>query len=200
MLIAIDIDSELTQQDRDKANALIDRELSSSRRDSAHPSLPPLHEANFSELIEKEIQRVSAGKPREGGIDLSRYEAPEEPPLESDSQTWQKALRSAYISNAYLSGRHINLSLLEELGKNAWLIGNSQLEEILGDLEKEAVRLQDETEQINKMRKSAQEGSRAEILGLEETWKAGIGKIIEVQVATEQLRQEVIKRGRDAHP
>jgi len=129
-------------------------------------------------------------------VDLSRYEAPEEPSTDSDMEAWRSALHKAYSSSSYLSVRHINLSLLEELGKNAWLIGNSQLEDILKPLEMELAQLETETETVNKARKARQEESNGEIVGLEETWKRAIGKIIEVQVATNRLRQEVLQRRR----
>lgn len=94
----------------------------------------------------------------------------------------------------YLSGRHSNLTLLDEFGKNAWLIGNSQLEHLLQELEQELTRLKDDVENVNKARKAAQENSRGELLGLEETWKHGIGKILEVQVAGAGLRQLILER------
>ena len=59
------------------------------------------------------------------------------------------------MSSSYLSGRLTNLSLLEEFGKNAWLISNSQLEDILRDLEKELLEQKEAVENINKSRKAA---------------------------------------------
>ena len=132
-----------------------------------------------------------------GGIDPSRYEAPDMPSGEADQETWRSNLRQAYISSSYLSGRLANLSLLEEFGKNAWLISNSQLEDILRDLEKELVEQKELTENINKARKAAQEESKAELIGLEETWKRGVGKIIEVQMATDGIKREILDRRRN---
>jgi len=132
-----------------------------------------------------------------GGIDPSRYEAPEMPSDEADQETWRSNLRQAYISSSYLSDRLANLSLLEEFGKNAWLISNSQLEDILRDLEKELVEQRELTENINKARKAAQEEAKAELIGLEETWKRGVGKIIEVQMATDGIQREILDRRRN---
>lgn len=129
-----------------------------------------------------------------GGIDLTRYEAPDEPASDTPQDAWRQALRNAYVSSTYLSGRHLNLTLLDEFGKNAWLIGNSQLENLLQELEHELARLRDDVENVNKARKAAQENSRGELLGLEETWKHGIGKILEVQVAEAGLRQLILER------
>jgi pre-mRNA-splicing factor SPF27 len=147
-----------------------------------------------------ELERKAAGLPMTssgGGIDLSRYEAPEAPSDEHDMAAWKSTLQRAYASTTYLTGRTSNLSLLEsELGKNAWLIGNSQLEDILRQLEKELEEVKVATEEINKSRKAAQEESRAELMALEETWKAGIGRVLEAEVAVEETRQQVLQKRR----
>jgi len=158
--------------------------------------MPSLPEYNFSYLIQNELDRKAKDEPIEGGIDLSRYEAPDEPSADAAVDEWRAVLRDAYTSSSYLSGRHTNLALLDEFGKNAWLIGNSQLEDLLKDLEREMAQLKDETDNVNRMRKSAQENSRGEIVGLEEVWKRGVDKIIEVQVATDALHQEILERRR----
>jgi len=145
--------------------------------------------------MQAEIDRKAGVEPMKRAIDMSRYEAPEEPTNADDSQ-WREVLQAAYRSSSYLEGRHVNLALLEEHGKNAWLIGNSQLEEMLQQIEKELAILKEETDTVNKARKSAQEGSRSELVALEDSWKSGIGKIIEVQVASDGLRKEVLSRRR----
>lgn len=140
--------------------------------------------------MEQEVQRVGAGQPRTGGIDLTRYEEPDEPTADEDPQVWRKSLRSAYISSTYLAGRHTNLGLLEELGKNAWLMGNLQLDQVLKSLEQELNVLKEEVDEVNRSRKLAQEGSKGEILALDDTWRKGIGRLIEVQLAIDQLRHQ----------
>jgi pre-mRNA-splicing factor SPF27 len=145
--------------------------------------------------MQAEIKRKARGEPMKGGIDMSRYEAPDEPSDNSNSE-WRATLQAAYRSSSYLEGRQVNLSLLEEYGKNAWLIGNSQLEELLQQQEKELAALKEETENINKSRKGLQEGSQGELVALEDAWKTGVGKVIEVQVATDGLRKEILRRRR----
>ena len=154
-------------------------------------------EPKFSPLVEKEFQRKAADKAIEGGIDLSRYEAPDEP-SSNKIDDWTSILRRAYSLNSYLSGRLTNLSLLEEFGKNSWLIANWQLEEILRGLEKELVQVKEATENVNKARKAAQYDSKGEIVALEEAWRGGVGKIIEVELATEGLRKEIQERRKQA--
>jgi pre-mRNA-splicing factor SPF27 len=156
--------------------------------------MPPAYEPAFTQLFQQDIERKAAGRPFSGGVDLSRYEAPEEPSDERNIDAWWATLKKAYTSGSYLSGRLANLSLLEEYGKNAWLISNSQLEGLLKQLEMELAEVKQSTENINKARKTAQEGSRAELVGLEETWRRSVGKIIEVQVATDGLRREILAR------
>ncbi len=159
-----------------------------------HPSLAPLPAVEFSEVFLQEINRVAAGQPLQAGIDVSRYEAPDEPASDSDAATMRQALRNAYISSTFLSDRYTNLQLLDEFGKNAWLVGNSQAEEVLQSLEQELARVKADTEDINKARKSTQEQSKGELLTLQENWKRGIGNILEIQVATEELRQQFFHR------
>lgn len=154
----------------------------------------PAPDFRCSDLFQKELDRMAAGTTMIGGIDLSRYEAPDMPEGNVDSEIWHSALRTAYTSSSYLSGRLVNLSLLEEFGKNAWLISNSQLEDILRDLEKELAEQKENTENVNKARKAMQERSRGELVGLEETWKRGVGKVIEVQLATDGIKREIVER------
>lgn len=132
----------------------------------------------------------------QGGMDVSRYEAPDNPAADTDEDAWRQHLRSAYVSSTYLLGRQANLALLDEYGKNAWLVSNSQMEYILQELEQELDRVKSEIETVNKARKQAQEQSRGELLALEETWKSGIGKILEIQVATDNLRQLILESRR----
>lgn len=139
-----------------------------------------------------------------GGIDLSRYEAPEPPSALSASdkapsevlEDWRTTLQKAYTSSSHLSTRHENLSLLDEHGKNAWLIGNSQLEEILRGLEKELVETRESTEAIHRQRKMAQEARKGELVGLQDAWKRGVGGIIDVEIAAENLRMEILEKRR----
>jgi pre-mRNA-splicing factor SPF27 len=175
---------------------MIAAELASDAPTSLHPLIPAEPHFQLSKSIEQELERKAAGLPITDGIDLSRYEEPEAPSDDKDIAAWKKSLQRAYTSSTYLSGRSSNLSLLEELGKNAWLIGNSQLEDILRQLEKELDELKAETENVNKSRKSAQEASRGEMIGLEETWKRGVGRILETEIAVEEFRKEILDKRR----
>lgn len=153
--------------------------------------------------MQQELDRKATGAPLAGGIDLSRYEEPEAPTRASDTDApnldeWRTALRQAYVSTSHVSTRQENLTLLEQNAKNAWLIGNSQLEAILGGLEKELAETKETSEEVNKQRKMAQDARYGEISNLEETWKRGVGAILDVELASEGIRQQILEHRRQA--
>ena len=180
---------------------MIHAELPSEHSSTLHPALPPSPETKFSPLIQQEIDRKATGAPLTGGIDLSRYEELEAPTRASDTdapdlEEWRRTLRQAYIASSHVSKRHETMALLEENGKNAWLIGNSQLEEILRGLEKELLESKETAEEVNKQRKLAQEARSGEINNLQETWKRGVGAILDVELASEGIRQQILEHRR----
>lgn len=188
---------------RQHAQQLINSELASEHATTLHPSIPAAPEAQFSPLIQQELLRREAGAPLTGGIDLTRYEAPEPPTRASVNDApnldeWRQTLQKAYVSSSHLTKRHENLSLLEEGGRNAWLIGNSQLEDILRGLEKELAEMKESAEEVNKERKIAQEAIQGEVVSLEETWKRGVGAVLDVELASEGLRQQILEFRRQA--
>jgi pre-mRNA-splicing factor SPF27 len=142
--------------------------------------------------------------PLTGGIDLTRYEAPEPPSGTSATEEeasralneWRQTLQRAYTASSHLSMRQANLALLEENGKNAWLIANSQLEEMLRNVEKELAETRGAVETVHKERKIAQDSSKGELVGLEETWKRGVGSTLDVEVAAESLRMRILAQRR----
>ncbi|WEW55364.1 hypothetical protein PRK78_000794 [Emydomyces testavorans] len=195
------IDGEIPPQDRVEIAKLIATELPADYQTTLHPLIPPLPESNFSDLIQKELERKATNQPITDGIDLSRYEAPEAPSTEGKEHAeifndWRETLRKAYTASSHLSTRHENLSLLEAHGKNAWLIGNSQLEEILRQVEKELQETKEATDGVNRERKWRQETARGEMEGLEDAWKQGVSGIINVEIAAEKLRMEILEKRR----
>lgn len=197
------IDDEPSASERASALSLIATELGSQPTES-HPSLPPLPRQHFSELVEAELLRIENKKPLKA-IDLARYEAIEPPTTSPDSDEkspetlakWREALQRAYTSQSYLVGRQTNLALLEKYGKNAWLIGNAQLEDILRGLERGLSERKVEIDEVVIERKNAQEAVGGEVRGLEETWKRGVGRVLETEVAAEGLRREILERRRE---
>jgi pre-mRNA-splicing factor SPF27 len=110
---------------------------------------------------------------------------------------WREALQKAYTSQSYLVGRTTNLALLEKYGKNAWLIGNAQLEDVLRGLEMELGERKAEVDGVVIERKNAQEAVGGEVKGLEEAWKRGVGRVLETEVAAEGVRREILERRRE---
>lgn len=112
--------------------------------------------------------------------------------------TAQSSLREAYISSHYLRHRGQHLELLNQFGKNAWLVGNAQLEGILEGVERELVDVRGKVEDLNRGRKAAQEAGRGEMEGLERGWREGVGRVVEVEVEIGRLegrRREVLREG-----
>lgn len=196
----IDVDVEPSAAARQKAQQLINAELPQDHATTLHPSIPPAPEPQFSPLIQQELDRRATGAALTGGIDLTRYEAPE-PPTRADGEApnldeWRQTLQKAYVASSNLTKRHENLALLEEHGRNAWLIGNSQLEDILRGLEKELADTKEAAEEVNRQRKLAQEARQGELVSLEEIWKRGVGAVLDVELASEGLRMQILEHRR----
>jgi pre-mRNA-splicing factor SPF27 len=164
--------------------------------------LPAQREPSFSPLIIQELERIAAKQPL-NAIDLSRYEAQEPSSLPSgtknaaDRTKLREALARAYTSYSYLTSQQQNLKLLDQWGKNAWLMGNWQLENELKELEKELGETKRQIDVLNIGRKEQQDAVNDELKGMEETWKKGVGRTLETEIATESLRREVLEALRD---
>ena len=200
------IDAEPTQAERASAQALIDAVLETPLDAASHPFLPPLRPSNFSSLIEAEHRRIAANEPLKA-IDTSRYESSDLPSSTLPNSKKQKspealknetaeALQRAYTASTYVSTRNTNLTLLDAFGKNSWLIGNAQLEDELRAIEQELADTKTEIDHVVVARKSAQEEVAGEMTGLGETWKRGVGRVLETEVAAEGLRREILERRR----
>lgn len=157
-----------------------------------HPLMLDAPATSFSPLIQSELDRVAANEPLKA-IDLRRYEA-NTTSLTPDAS----ALKAAYVNSSYLTLRLQALELLEQFGKNAWLVANDQLESLLKEVEKELVETREATTEVNRERKRAQEGRRGELEGGERVWRAGVGGLVEVQVATVDVERRWRERLRGA--
>lgn len=209
MLMIIDIDAELQTSDRDRILLQITVERDTGADSSLHPSLSSTYEPIFSPLMQAELERIGQKqeKPPGTGIDLSRYEAsalelPARTSPHSDEREpnllpeWRQTLRRAYGLDTFLNGRLTNLSLLETYGKNAWLIGNSQLEDELESLERELTEAKIAAELVEEERRRKQDDAKGEMEGLDESWRIGVRGLVEVALATEGLRKEILQRRR----
>ncbi|TVY24367.1 Pre-mRNA-splicing factor, partial [Lachnellula hyalina] len=156
------IDTAPTPSQRTAAQSLIDAETElPSTETPHHPSLAPLAPQSFSPVFEAEMLRIAAQTPLDA-IDRTRYESLSAPSPPFTTTAWQHTLSAAYTSSTYLTARSTNLALLSEFGKNSWLVGNAQLEDILRGLEREVEDVKTEIDGVVLQRRDAQEGVRGE--------------------------------------
>lgn len=162
------------------------------------PTFPTATEAEHARLQAEPTSKLSA-------IDLTRYEDFEAPPNTSPTSDedrpellaqWSAALKKAYTSSEYVHARSAELSLLEKFGKNAWLVGNSHLEDVLKAIETELADVRRQQEEVEAIRRQQQESVHGEIKMLEETWKKGVGRVLETEVAAEGLKQQILETRR----
>ncbi|KAB5554696.1 Pre-mRNA-splicing factor SPF27 [Coniochaeta sp. 2T2.1] len=186
------IDPEPTPAERAAAESLITHERSLVPDDPHHALLPPPLSPTFSPLIQSELDRIAAKQPLKA-IDLTRYEAPDAPSPSASKDELSSVLQKAYASATYLGARRAHLALLDSYGKNAWLVGNYQLEQELKSLETELGETKKEIDLLAVRRRRQQEEVEGEIKGLEEGWKRGVGRVLETEVAVEGLRAQVLE-------
>ena len=211
----IDIDPEPTAAERSAAEALIAAELSSDTSPNNSSPLPPLREPSFSALITAELSRVAAKQPLTA-IDTSRYEQDPDAPLPTDAAELQARLARAQTAATYLSQRRAHLSLLDEHGRNAWLVGNWRgAEAEAAALERELAAVRRALDRVNLRRRAAQVGDlgaggdlgtgggldgaggvAAELKGLADAWRRGVGRVLETEAAAEELRRQVLEERR----
>ncbi|KND88863.1 Pre-mRNA-splicing factor SPF27, partial [Tolypocladium ophioglossoides CBS 100239] len=186
------IDPEPSPAALDAARALI-----SAEQQSSPPALPPPREPSFSPALTTELRRIASQTPLHP-LSLSRYESQELPP-QSSSETIRPVLSNAYVSAAYLASRNQNLALLDTHGAHAWLLSNYHLEESLKRVERELADVKREMDEVNARRAHRQEDVKAEMLMLEDTWRRGVGRVLETELAVEelkaQIREELKNRG-----
>ncbi|CAH0059207.1 unnamed protein product [Clonostachys solani] len=180
------IDPEPSPESLAAARSLITAELSAFT-----PSpLPQTAEPSFSPAIQTELARVSSKTPLHP-LSLSRYEAQETPAADAPTDRLREVLENARVSDAYLASRRQNLELLDAHGKNAWLVGNHQLEAGLRRLEKDLADAKRDIDLVNIERQRRQEDVRGEMHTLEETWRKGVGRVLETEVAVEELKEQI---------
>jgi pre-mRNA-splicing factor SPF27 len=177
-----------------------------SPQSDLHPSLAraAAWTPHYSDLVEREHARLNADPTSKmSGIDMKRYEELDAPEPATDAEPrdatlarWTMALRQAYTSAEYVGARLTQLGLLEKFGKNAWLVGNAQLEDVLTRIEAELADVRVQHEEIGVLRRTQQEAVAGEVRTLEETWKKGVGRVLETEVAAEGLKAQILERRR----
>lgn len=72
-------------------------------------------------------------------------------------------------------------------------MGNYHLEGELKALEAELAETRRAIDVLTLQRKDAQDQAGPEITGLEETWRRGVGRVLETEAAAEGLRREILE-------
>ncbi|KNG51014.1 bcas2 family protein [Stemphylium lycopersici] len=205
------VDTELDAASLAAAKASIDADIRAAGVDCSdmHPALIPAaakYTPTFSDFISREHARLDDDPASKlSGVDLKRYEdvdPPENTTPTSDEdrpellERWNRALKQAYTSSEYVQARLTQLGLLEKFGKNAWLVANSQLEDILKRIEAELADVRKQQEETDMARRAQQDNASGEIKTLEETWRKGVGRVLETEVAAEGLKQQIMDKRR----
>ncbi|CAK7204099.1 hypothetical protein SEUCBS139899_006852 [Sporothrix eucalyptigena] len=194
------VDPEPTPAQREAAEALVAAEHAAVPDDPHHALLRPAYEPNLTPAMQTEVQRhadAKAGnrKPEPlRAIDMSRYEVDEDAPEGTDATAI--ALAKAYTNQTYLRGRRTHLALLDRFGKNAWLVSNWQAEADLKSLEADLAEARKTVDLVTVQRQRAQNDAAGELRSLEETWRTGVGRVLETEAAAEELRLQILETRR----
>ncbi|KAH0527743.1 hypothetical protein TsFJ059_002692 [Trichoderma semiorbis] len=200
------IDPEPSSEALSAARALIAAEQSTFSPPPPSSSSTPPQEPKFSPAIAAELARIASSTPSQP-LDLSRYEAQELPPPPTKKSTRSKKsttttssssveasrqpLSNAFISSSYLSSRAQNLSLLDSHGRNAWLLSNYHLEAELRSIERDLAATKRDMDLLNAARASRQNEVKGEMQGLEQNWREGVGRVLETEIAVQELREQI---------
>ncbi|ODA83373.2 hypothetical protein RJ55_01886 [Drechmeria coniospora] len=184
------IDPEPSVEALAAARALVSAELEQHPQPS--PADAAAREPSFSPAIAAELDRIASGTAMQP-LNLERYEAPERPSADnaSSAKSLTPVFEAACVSGSYLAARNENLALLDRHGANAWLLGNYHLESLLRSLERELADTKKDMDLVNATRASRQNDVAAEMHLLDESWRNGVGRVLETEVAIEELKAEV---------
>lgn len=184
-------------------------ERSSIPDDPHHALLPPAITPQFTSFINAELDRISSQQQQNPppsapeplqAIDLSRYQQ-QAPTSFSSHDQLEAGLTQAYTAMTYLSARRQHLALLDNnnnaVGKNTWLTSNWQLEAELRAVDRELAATKREIDVLTVRRQRAQgDAVAAEMRGLDEGWRRGVGRVLEAEVAAEGVRRGVVEEQR----
>lgn len=74
--------------------------------------------------------------------------------------------------------------MLEQHGRNAWLVGNAQLEDELRAYERELAQVKGASDEVLGELKRLQEDAHAQLEGGERAWRTAVERLVQVGVGT----------------
>ena len=187
------IDAALDTEQLSSIRSRVQAYLPADYKTRRHPAIDTTYTPSFAPSLLAEGARISAQRPRDpgSGIDLTRYEAEA-----LDAADARAALAAAYSTASHLGGRAANLALLEAYGRNAWLVGNAALEDVLRGLERDVEARRMELERWGEARRAGGAAAKGQLEGLEREWRRAVGGSVDVKVAVEELRVGVLEAKR----
>lgn len=193
--------SELSEQDKSHYEDLIQQEVEQFDLSKEHedlesliplfktPEIPPETEA----WISRKAQETNNGDTEfttQEGIDLSRYDI-DAFDNGKDSEISDEQLKNYCVSLVYLQDGLENLKLLEQYGKNQWLLANDSLEQSLQNLQ-QAVREERAKVSLAKLqKKELEQSAQSSVEYLNNRWTEGIRNVIEVGIANLEMKIKI---------
>ncbi|KAL6056804.1 Pre-mRNA-splicing factor SPF27 [Balamuthia mandrillaris] len=179
------------EEERALALQLIEAEMRRFSPRDYLSHLPPSVEPTFggSEILQAEYKRVASGLKMQP-LDTQRYQVPKPSDL-NDPQQWRKAIANAEAQLEHQNQRLTNLNLLSQYGANAWLVHNGQVEGLQRRLQQQIAAVRQEINEVNRQRKTEQDGASAKLSHLEMQWHELSHKNIHIDLACQQMEKEI---------
>jgi len=195
------IDAALDAEQLSSIRSRVQAYLPVDYKSRLHSAVDTTYSPAFPPSLLAEGERISSARPRDtgSGIDLSRYEADALDAADStgsDAARWRAALAAAYSTTSHLAGRAANLALLESFGRNAWLVGNAHLEDVLRALERDVEAQRMELERRAEAGRVSGAAAKTRLEDLEREWRSAVGGGVDVKVAVEELRMGILEAKR----
>jgi hypothetical protein len=173
----IDVDRDLTDDEREQIQALINKELHGQDLGVIHPIVEqifplPSKSKLIAEIPDKDLEDQDFTL---GGIDIDHYSN-----LETDDAIQQ--------SIAYTYLRQCSLKVHFRVGNHQWLINNDEQERLNEMVEQEVKRKKRRINDINAERQRIQSEVKPVVDYLDERWIQGVQKNIELGAGMLQVR------------
>ncbi|KAF8321825.1 breast carcinoma amplified sequence 2 [Clavulina sp. PMI_390] len=172
-------------------NEEIARELARMPKPSSDARVPAEFELfKGNDLLQAELARVASKQPLDV-LDKTRYGLPEPAGPEALEEEWREALNNGHAQMEHQLTRHTNLQLLNQYGKNAWMVHNHELESSVKLMEKDLEVLRNRVTEVNRDRKNSQLRTGKTLTELETRWTELVSTVLQLELANAALENEV---------